>query len=43
MARIELGVIVGTAAALFFPFMSQAFVQSAEAFYGMSDAARLAL
>ena len=34
MARIEFGVIVGTAAALFFPFMSQAFVQSAEALYG---------
>ena len=36
MARIEFGVIVGTAAALFFPFMSQAFVQSAEALYGIS-------
>ena len=30
------GVIVGTAAALFFPFMSQAFVQSAEALYGIA-------
>ena len=36
MARMEFGVIVGTAAALFFPFMSQAFVQSAEALYGIS-------
>jgi hypothetical protein len=36
MARIEFGVIVGTAAALFFPFMSQAFVQSAEALYGVT-------
>jgi hypothetical protein len=36
MARIEFGVIVGTAAALFFPFMSQAFVQSTEALYGIS-------
>ena len=36
MARIEFGVVVGTAAALFFPFMSQAFVQSAEALYGIS-------
>jgi hypothetical protein len=36
MARMEFGVIVGTAAALFFPFMSQAFVQSVEALYGIS-------
>ncbi len=36
MARIEFGVIVGTAAALFFPFMSQAFVQSTEALYGVT-------
>ena len=36
MARIEFGVIVGTAAALFFPFMSQAFVQSAEALFGVT-------
>ena len=42
MARIEFGVIVGTAAALFFPFMSQAFVQSAEALYGIAGAARSA-
>jgi hypothetical protein len=36
LARIEFGVIVGTTAALFFPFMSQAFVQSAEALYGIA-------
>jgi heme/copper-type cytochrome/quinol oxidase subunit 4 len=36
MARIEFGVIVATAATLFFPFMSQAFVQSAEALYGLA-------
>ena len=36
MARIEFGVIVGTAAALFFPFMSQAFVQSTEALFGVT-------
>jgi hypothetical protein len=36
MARIEFGVIVGTAAALLFPFMSQAFVQSAEALFGVA-------
>ena len=36
MARIEFGVIVGTAAALFFPFMSQAFGQSAEALFGIA-------
>src|SRR3984893_1802883 len=36
MARMEFGVIVGMTVALFFPFMSQAFVQSAEALYGIS-------
>ena len=34
--RIELSVIVGTAAVLFFPFMSQAFVESVEALYGLT-------
>jgi len=34
--RIEFSVIVGTAAVLFFPFMSQAFVESVEAFYGLT-------
>jgi hypothetical protein len=36
LARIEFGVIVGTAAVLFFPFMSQAFVQSSEALFGVT-------
>ena len=34
--RIEFAVIVGTAAVLFFPFMSQAFVESVEALYGQT-------
>jgi len=34
--RIEFSVIVGTAAVLFFPFMSQAFVESVGAFYGLT-------
>lgn len=34
--RIEFSVIVGTAAVLFFPFMSQAFVGSVEALYGQT-------
>jgi hypothetical protein len=36
IATIEFGVIVGTAAVLFFPFMSQAFVQSSEALFGVT-------
>lgn len=36
MTRIEIGVIVGTLAVLFFPLMSQAFVQSAEVLYGLA-------
>jgi hypothetical protein len=36
IARVEFGVIVGTAAVLFFPFMSQAFVQSSEALFGVT-------
>lgn len=35
MARIEFSVIIGTAAVLFFPLMSQAFVQSSEVLYGL--------
>ena len=34
--RIEFSVIVGTATVLFFPFMSQAFVESVGAFYGLT-------
>lgn len=34
--RIEFSVIIGTAAVLFFPFMSQAFVESVGAFYGLT-------
>jgi len=34
--RIEFSVIVGTAAVLFFPFMSQAFVESVGALYGLT-------
>lgn len=34
--RIEFSVIVGTAAVLFFPLMSQAFVESVEALYGLT-------
>jgi hypothetical protein len=34
--RIEFSVIIGTAAVLFFPFMSQAFVESVEALYGLT-------
>jgi hypothetical protein len=34
--RIEFSVIVGTAAVLFFPFMSQAFVESVSALYGLT-------
>ena len=36
IARIEFAVIIGTAAVLFFPFMSQAFVQSSEALFGLT-------
>jgi hypothetical protein len=36
IGRIEFAVIVGTAAVLFFPFMSQAFVQSSEALLGLT-------
>lgn len=35
MPRIEFSVIVGTAAVLFFPLMSQAFVQSSEVLFGL--------
>jgi hypothetical protein len=35
-SRIEFSVIVGTAAVLFFPFMSQAFVESVAALYGLT-------
>lgn len=34
--RIEFSVIIGTAAVLFFPFMSQAFVESVGALYGVT-------
>lgn len=34
--RIEFSVIIGTAAVLFFPLMSQAFVQSSEVLFGLS-------
>jgi hypothetical protein len=37
MRRIEIGVIAGAAAMLFFPLMSQAFVQTASALYGDSQ------
>ena len=36
MARIEFSVIIGTAAVLLFPLMSQAFVQSSEVLFGIS-------
>lgn len=36
MPRIEFSVIIGTTAVLFFPLMSQAFVQSAEILYGQA-------
>jgi hypothetical protein len=36
MPRIEYSVIIGTAAVLFFPLMSQAFVQSSEILYGLA-------
>ncbi len=35
--RIEIGVIVGALAMIFFPMMSQAFVQTADALYGTSQ------
>ncbi len=35
MPRIEFAVIIGTLAVLFFPLMSQAFVQSTEVLYGL--------
>jgi hypothetical protein len=35
IARIEVGVIVGAVAMVFFPLMSQAFVQTADALYGV--------
>jgi hypothetical protein len=37
--RIEFSVIVGTAAVLFFPFMSQAFVEAVSALYGLTGRA----
>jgi hypothetical protein len=36
MPRIEYSVIIGTAAALFFPLMSQAFAQASEIMYGQA-------
>jgi len=36
IGRIEIAVIVGTAAVLFFPFMSQAFVESSEVLFGLT-------
>ena len=37
IARIEVGVLVGAAAMIFFPLMSQAYVQSAEALFGVQQ------
>jgi hypothetical protein len=37
IVRIELGVLVGAVAMVFFPLMSQAFVQSADALYGTAQ------
>jgi hypothetical protein len=37
LGRIELGVLVGAGAMLFFPLMSQAFVQTADALYGTAQ------
>lgn len=39
MRRIEVGVIVGAVAMVFFPLMSQAFVQTASALYGSAQGA----
>jgi hypothetical protein len=39
MRRIEVGVIVGAIAMVFFPLMSQAFVQTANALYGSAQGA----
>ncbi len=43
MQRIEAGVMVGTAAVLFLPFMSQAFVQSSEALFGVAGRGNFSL
>jgi hypothetical protein len=43
MQRIEAGVIVGTGAVLFLPFMSQAFVQSSEALFGSAGRGNFSL
>jgi hypothetical protein len=37
IARIEIGVLVGAAAMIFFPLMSQAYVQSADALFGVQQ------
>ncbi len=37
LGRIELGVLVGAGSMLFFPLMSQAFVQTADALYGTAQ------
>lgn len=37
IARIEVGVLVGAAAMIFFPLMSQAYVQSADALFGVQQ------
>ncbi len=39
MQRIEIGVLVGAVAMVFFPLMSQAFVQTANALYGSAQGA----
>jgi hypothetical protein len=39
MRRIEVGVIIGAVAMVFFPLMSQAFVQTASALYGSAQGA----
>ncbi len=43
MRRIEFGVIVGTAAVLFLPFMSQAFVESSEVLFGVAGRGNFSL
>lgn len=37
ISRIEIGVLVGAAAMIFFPLMSQAYVQSADALFGVQQ------
>lgn len=37
IARVDLGVVIGAGAMLFFPLMSQGFVQTADALYGTSQ------